>query len=97
MSFRVTILGSGAATPTTNRYPSAQALQVDEQRVFLIDCAEGAQMQMRRYKVSMQRLKAIFISHLHGDHVYGLPGLLSSLSMTDRTKPIEIFGPPDLE
>jgi len=96
MSFSVTILGSGAATPTSNRYPSAQALQIDE-RVFLIDCAEGTQMQLRRYKVKIQQVRAIFISHLHGDHVYGLPGLLASLSMLDRTEPLDMFVPPSLE
>ena len=96
MSFRVTILGSGAATPMSNRYPSAQAVQIDE-RVFLVDCAEGAQMQLRRFKIKIQRLKAIFISHLHGDHVFGLPGLLSSLSMLGHAEPLEIFGPPDMK
>jgi len=73
MTFSVTILGSGAATPTSQRYPTAQTLQIDE-RIFMIDCAEGAQMQLRRYKVKIRQIKAIFISHLHGDHVFGLPG-----------------------
>ena len=92
----ITILGSGAAAPKTNRYPTAQALQVNE-CVYLIDCAEGAQMQLRRYKVKFQHIKVIFISHLHGDHVYGLLGLLSSMSMLDRTEPLDIFCPPYLD
>jgi len=96
MSFAVTILGSGAAVPASNRYPSAQALQIDE-RVFLIDCAEGTQMQLRRYKIKIQQIKSIFISHLHGDHVFGLPGLLSSLSLLERTEPLDIFCPPYLK
>jgi ribonuclease Z len=96
MTFSITILGSGAATPTSQRYPTAQALQIDE-RIFMIDCAEGAQMQLRRYKIKIQQIRAIFISHLHGDHVFGLPGLLSSLSMLDRTEPLDLFGPPYME
>ena len=96
MPLDVIILGSGSATPTSQRYPTAQALKIDE-CVFLIDCAEGTQMQLRRYKVKLQQIKAIFVSHLHGDHVFGLPGLFSSLSMLERTEPLDIFGPPYLE
>ena len=96
MTFSVTILGSGAAVPTFGRHPTAQAIQVDE-RFFLIDCAEGTQMQLRRYKIKFQQLQALFISHLHGDHVFGLPGLLSSLSMLDRKETLDVFGPPYLE
>jgi len=96
MMFSVTILGSGAAVPASNRYPAAQAVQVDE-RVYLMDCAEGTQMQLRRYKVKMQQIKGMFISHLHGDHVFGLPGLLSSFSMLEREDPLDIFGPPFLK
>ena len=96
MMFSVTILGSGAAVPTSQRCPTAQALQVDDS-IYLIDCAEGTQMQLRRYKIKFQQIKAVFISHLHGDHLFGLPGFLSSLSMLDRTEPLEIFGPPFME
>jgi len=96
MAFSVTILGSGAATPTSQRYPTAQALQIDEQ-VYLADCAEGTQMQLRRYHIKLQQIKAIFISHLHGDHIFGLRGLLSSLSMLDRKEPLDLFVPPLLE
>jgi ribonuclease Z len=96
MIFSVTILGSGAASPTSRRFPSAQVIQVNEQS-YLMDCAEGAQIQIRRFHLKMNRLKAIFISHLHGDHVFGLPGLLSTLSMSDRTEPLEIFGSKQLD
>jgi len=93
MIFSITILGSGAATPTAQRYPTAQTVQIDE-RIFMVDCAEGAQMQLRRYKIKIQQIRAIFISHLHGDHVFGLPGLLSSMSMLDRTDTLDLYGPP---
>ena len=96
MIFSLTILGSSAALPTSQRFPTAQVLQVDE-RFFLIDCAEGTQMQLRRFKVKFNQIKAIFISHLHGDHMFGLPGLLSSLSALERSEPMEIFGPPLLK
>ena len=96
MTFSVTILGSGAALPTLQRFPTAQTVKVDEQ-IYLIDCAEGIQMQLRRYKVKFQQIRVIFISHLHGDHVFGLPGLLSSLSMLERGEPLDIFGPPNVE
>ncbi len=96
MTFSVTILGSGAALPTSQRFPTAQTLQIDD-HLFLIDCAEGTQIQLRKFKIKFNQIQAIFISHLHGDHAFGLPGLLSSLSLLDRTKPIEIFGPPLLE
>ena len=96
MIFSITILGSGAAVPTSQRYPTAQALQIDG-RCYLIDCAEGTQMQLRRYKIKLQQVRAVFISHLHGDHVFGLPGLLSSFSMLGRTEPLDVFGPPNME
>ena len=96
MIFSVTILGSGAAVPTSQRYPTAQVIQADE-RFYLIDCAEGTQMQLRRFKIKLQQIRAIFISHLHGDHVFGLPGFLSSLSMLERTEQLDIFGPPHME
>ena len=96
MTFSVTILGSAAAVPTSQRCPTAQVLQIDE-HCFLIDCAEGTQIQLRRYKIRFQQLRAVFISHLHGDHVFGLFGLLSTLSMVERTEPLDLFGPPLLK
>lgn len=78
--FNVTILGCGSASPTTRHYPSCQAVSLRE-RVMLLDCGEGAQQQMRRYRVPMSKITDIFISHLHGDHFFGLAGLLSTLSL----------------
>lgn len=85
-------LGTASALPTANRYPSAHILTVRE-RLFLIDCGEGAQMQMRKAGVSIGRIDNIFISHLHGDHVFGLFGLLSTLAMMGRTVPLYIYAP----
>ncbi|MDR1864477.1 MAG: ribonuclease Z [Bacteroidales bacterium] len=96
MVFSVTILGSSAALPTSQRFSTSQLLQAGE-RSYLIDCAEGTQIQFRRFHLPFGNLKAIFISHLHGDHVFGLPGLLSSLNLLDRKEPLDIFGPAPLE
>lgn len=96
MTFEVTILGCGAATPTLRHQPSAQFVNVHD-KFFLVDCGEGTQMQLRRFKVKMQRIHHIFISHLHGDHFFGLPGLLASMNLLGRDKTLHIFGPPQLE
>jgi len=96
MSLKLTILGCGSATPTIDRNPTAQVLQVLE-RFFLIDCGEGTQLQMRRNKIRPRHFNHIFISHLHGDHYLGLFGLLSSLHLYSRTKPMHVFCPPGLK
>src|ERR1700741_1661129 len=95
-SFELTILGSSSATPTSNRNPSAQLLNVAE-RFFLIDCGEGTQMQLRRYKVKFQRIDHILISHLHGDHYLGLPGLLQSMHLLGRESELHLYCPPELK
>jgi len=92
----LTILGSGAATPTLKRGVTAQYLNFNERKI-LIDCGEGTQLQLRKFKISFQRLQFIFISHLHGDHYLGLMGLLSSMHLLGRTKPIHLFAPPELQ
>ncbi len=92
MTFEVTILGSGSAAPSVHRHHTAHALNVHEQ-FFLIDCGEGTQERMRRYGISPMKLNAVFISHLHGDHVFGLPGLISSLNHLGRKTPLHLFGP----
>ncbi|WP_412469363.1 ribonuclease Z [Pedobacter sp. KLB.chiD] len=95
MKFEVTILGSSSATPVFNRNPSAQLLNCNE-KYYLIDCGEGTQQQLAKYNLKAARIDYIFISHLHGDHYFGLIGLLSSLHLNGRIKPIQIFGPKPL-
>lgn len=96
MTFEVTILGSGAASPTEKRGNSAQLVNIHEQ-LNLIDCGEGTQLQMRRFGMKFQRISNIFISHLHGDHYLGLMGLMSSMHLLGRVKPLKIFGPKHLK
>lgn len=95
-TFSVTILGSNSALPTSERYPTAQVLNASE-RFFLIDCGEGTQMQLRRNKINLSKIDQIFISHLHGDHCFGLIGLISTLGLLGRTKDLHIFAHADLE
>ena len=92
MNFTLNILGTASALPTVNRYPSAQVLDV-RGRLFLIDCGEGVQMQIRRQHLSILKLDTVFISHLHGDHTFGLFGLLSTMSMLGRTASLHIYAP----
>lgn len=96
MRFEVTILGSSSATPIFNRNPTAQALNINE-HLYLIDCGEGTQQQLLRYDIKATRIDHIFISHLHGDHYLGLVGLLSSLHLNGRRKPLKLFGPVHLK
>lgn len=96
MSFSLIILGSSSAVPTSDRFPPAHLLNVDE-RFYLIDCGEGVQMQLRRFGIRFGRINHIFISHLHGDHVFGLFGLLSSFSLMGRSSDLNIYGPQSLE
>jgi ribonuclease Z len=96
VTFELFILGSSSALPTSKRFPTAHLLKVDE-RFFLIDCGEGTQMQLRRYGLNPARIHHIFISHLHGDHVYGLFGLLSTMGMMGRKVPLMLFGPTGLK
>lgn len=91
----VHILGCGSALPTTKHNPSAQALTL-RGKVYLVDCGEGTQFQIRRQGLHFGRIHTIFISHLHGDHCFGLPGLLSTLSMLGRTGELHIHGPEGL-
>lgn len=90
MSLSLKILGCSSATPTPDRYSTAQVLNVLE-RFLLIDCGEGAQINMRKFKVNMLRINHIFISHVHGDHFLGLPGVLSSMNMQGRTADLHIY------
>lgn len=90
MNFELTILGSSSAIPTSEKYPTAQVLNVLE-RFFLIDCGEGTQIQLRRMKISFAKIRHIFISHLHGDHFYGLPGFISTRNLLGITSDIHIY------
>jgi ribonuclease Z len=93
--FELTIIGSGSAKPTLKRKASAQMLTYGSNH-FLIDCAEGTLLQLSALKISPMRIDHIFISHLHGDHYFGLIGLINSLHLIGRTKPLYIFGPKKL-
>src|SRR5699024_12013052 len=93
---KLTILGCYSATPRVNAHPTAQVLQL-KNHTFLIDCGEGTQRQLRKYKFSFSRINYIFISHLHGDHVYGLVGLISSFSLIHRNKELHIYGPKGIK
>ena len=92
MNFTLNVLGTASALPTTERYPSAQVLDV-RGRLFMIDCGEGAQMQMRRAGISFLKIEHICLSHIHGDHIFGLFGLLSTMAMLGRTAPLNIYAP----
>lgn len=96
MDFSVTILGSGAALPTFSRNPTSQYI-ICNNRHILIDCGEGTQIQMRKFGVKFQRITHILISHLHGDHFFGLVGLLSTMHLLGRDQGIKIYGPEGLE
>lgn len=89
---KVTILGCASAKPTANRHPSAQIVNVDEQ-YYLVDAGEGVQKQMFRYGINPLKLRGIFISHLHGDHVFGVFPLISTLGLYGRRTPLKIFAP----
>src|SRR5512138_3816070 len=89
---KLTILGSSSALPTSERYPSAHVLDAHE-RFYLIDCGEGTQMQMRKNRIRFGKINHIFISHLHGDHVFGLYGLLSTFSLMNRQMPLQLYAP----
>ena len=96
MSFELTILGSSAALPTSERFPTAHLLHAGG-RFFLIDCGEGTQIRLRQFGFNISRIHQIFISHLHGDHVFGLYGLLSTLGMMGRKVPLFLYGPEILK
>lgn len=96
MSNKLTILGSGSAIPTIHNNPSGQVLEMCDKQ-FLIDCGEGTQITMRQMMLRSARLYTIFISHLHGDHCFGLLGLISTWSMMNRTQDLHIYAHKDLE
>lgn len=95
-SFSVTILGSSSALPTSQRFPTSQVVRLNEQ-LYLIDCGEGTQIQLRKFGFKMGKINHIFISHLHGDHIYGLPGLISSLALYGKKGELHIHAHSDLQ
>ena len=90
--FEVTILGVNSAFPVHGRHPSCQVVNFDE-RLYMIDCGEAAQIQIAKFKIKRNKLDHIFISHMHGDHCYGLPGLLSSFALSGRLEALYVHGP----
>jgi ribonuclease Z len=92
---KLTVLGTSSALPTSERFPSAHVLEVHE-RLFLIDCGEGTQLQLRKNRIRFGKINHIFISHLHGDHVFGLYGLLSTFSLMGREHPLHLYAPEQL-
>ena len=94
--FEVTILGCGSALPTTRHFASSQVINIRE-KLYMIDCGEGCQLQFRRSKLKFSRLNTIFISHLHGDHCFGLLGLISTLGLLGRTAPLHVYAPKAFE
>lgn len=95
-TFELLILGSSSASPTAERNQTSQLLNISE-RFFLIDCGEATQIQLRRFKAKFQKVDHIFISHLHGDHFFGLPGYLSSMHLLGRQQPLTIYAPKELK
>lgn len=96
MSLSLTVLGCHSATPRANAFPTSQYLVINNKH-FLIDCGEGTQRQMRKYKVGFSKIDHIFISHLHGDHFYGLVGLLATYGILSREKELHVYGPKDIK
>lgn len=96
MSISLTILGCHSATPRKNAFPTSQYLEINNSH-FLIDCGEGTQRQMRKYKVGFSKINHIFITHLHGDHFYGLVGLLATFGILNREKELHIYGPKGIK
>jgi len=94
--FEVNILGCGSALPTTKHFLSSQVVNLRD-KLFMIDCGEGTQLQFRAMKLHFQKLNHIFISHLHGDHCFGLPGLISTLGLMGRTGDLHVHAHPDAE
>lgn len=90
--FKIYILGCGSATPTLRHFPSCQVIDI-RGKLIVLDCGEGCQTQIRKMKLSFSKITNIFISHLHGDHCFGLPGLLSTMALSGRIGELNIYGP----
>lgn len=96
MSFDIRILGANSAVPNKDRFPTCQCISLHNENI-IIDCGEGAQINISKYRIKRSKICTILISHLHGDHIYGLPGLLNSFNLNGRTDSLQIFGPVGLD
>ena len=94
--FRVHILGCGSALPTLKHHSSSQVIEIRD-KLFMVDCGEGTQMQLRRSRLRFTKINTIFISHLHGDHCFGLIGLISTFGLLGRTAPLHVYAPKEME
>lgn len=94
--FQITILGCGSAIPTTLHNPPSQLVELGN-KLYMIDCGEGTQLQMRKFKARISKLHSVFISHLHGDHIFGLPGLLTTLSLHGRKHDLNIYAHKEID
>jgi len=96
LPFSVTILGSSSALPTETRFPTSQVVNLND-RLYLIDCGEGTQIQLRKFGFKAGKINHIFISHLHGDHIFGLPGLISSMALGGKKGELHIYSHSELK
>lgn len=96
LPFSVTILGSSSALPTSTRFPTSQVVSLNE-RLYLIDCGEGTQIQLRKFGIKAGKINHIFISHLHGDHIFGLPGLISTIALGGKKGELHIYSHSELK
>ncbi len=94
--FRLYILGCGSALPTLRHYATSQVIELRGKQ-FMIDCGEGTQLQLRRSKINFNKIQAVFISHIHGDHCFGLIGMISTFGLQGRTAPLHVYSPKELE
>lgn len=96
-SIRIVFLGTSAAVPQKDRYLSSIAMQRENGEIYLFDCGEGTQFRLMQFNVNFQKITKIFLSHMHGDHLFGLFGLISTMRQMERTKALTIFGPPGIK
>jgi len=96
LPFSVTILGSSSALPTLTRFPTSQVVNLND-RLYLVDCGEGTQIQLRRFGIKTAKINHIFISHLHGDHIFGLPGLISTMALGGKKGELHIYAHSELK
>ena len=94
--FKVHILGCGSALPTARHAPSSQIVEI-RGKLFMVDCGEGTQQQVRKSRLNFTKIYAVFISHLYGDHVLGLVGMISTFGLNGRTAPLHIYAPGEYE